>query len=124
MMVLAWTKTLSGKVYPTLWYTSLPAKGEGEPGTLASIVQSHTLTEEQERELDRMPDGVSRLDAVAKTFPYIPKEQDEPTVDTRDAADILAPAIDAAVDRYRQRMRKHDGQSAQIDRETAQHVSS
>lgn len=121
MMVFAWTRSMSG-VYPTLWYTAPPARGEGEPDSLRRIVQSHLLTEEQERELDRMPDGVSRIDTLAKTFPYNVQEQSEPTVDTVPLLDMLNPAIDAAVDAYRQRMRKHDGQSVQIDRENTANV--
>lgn len=121
MMILAWTRSLSG-VYPVLWYTALPAKGEGEPDSLNKIVQSHILTEEQERELDRMADGVSRIDALAKTFPYKPPEQGETTVDTPPTLGEVYRAIDGAVDAYRLRMRNHDGQSAQIDRENENHV--
>ena len=114
MMILAWTRSLSG-VYPVLWYTELPSKGEGEPDSLNKILQHHTLTEEQERELDRMADGVSRVDAAAKTYPYIPKETADVPVDNIDLAVMLAPAIDAAVDRFKSRQRKLDGQYAHMD---------
>lgn len=70
-MVLAWHAKGVGNPYPVLWYTQLPTKGEGDPSARASIVQSHTLSDADQNELDALPDGVSRLDYVAKKFPYV-----------------------------------------------------
>jgi ABC-type cobalamin transport system ATPase subunit len=116
MMILAWHRTLSG-VMPVLHYVQLSAKGEGDPGTQVRILQHNRLTDEQERELDRMPDGVSRVDAAAKTFPFKPKIEAVEAVDTGSPMDMLNLAIDTAVDDYRRRMRAKDGQTAHIDRD-------
>lgn len=71
MMVLAWHRKGVGNPYPCLWYINLPTKGEGDPAAKAMIVQSHTLTEAEQAELDALPDGVSRVDYAAKKYPYV-----------------------------------------------------
>lgn len=121
MMILAWVRSMSG-VYPVLYYTQLPTKGEGEPDSLNRILQHHTLTPEQEAELDRMPDGVSRVDAAAKTFPYNSTDTTTDPVDTVLTMREVLGAVDDAVYAYRQRMRKYDGQTAQIDKENGTNV--
>lgn len=116
MMILAWHRG-SRNPYAVLYYTALPAKGEGEPDSRNRILQHHELTRSEEFETDMLPNGVSRLDYLAEKFPYIPPTIVDKPVDTRDLADMLAPAIDVAVDAYRRRVRSQDGQSAHIDKE-------
>lgn len=120
MMLLVWTKTLTGRVYPTLWYSALPAKGEGEPGTLASVVSSHKLTKEQEKAIDALPAGVSHTDAAAAFYPLqLNADEADKAVDSPPTMREVFMAIDGAVANYRHRMRAFDGQSAQIDKENA-----
>jgi hypothetical protein len=77
MMVLAWTRSMGG-VYPVLWFTALPAKGEGDPGTLNRIAQSDRLTPDQEAIIDSLPGDVSKTDTAANFYPY----RDPDPVDT------------------------------------------
>lgn len=121
MMVLAWHRS-NGKPYAVLHYVALPARGEGEPGTLNRVLQSNKLTDEQEKELDALPDGVSRLDAAANFYPYIPKDDADGTLDSVPTLGEVYRAIDGAVDVYRHRMRAFDGQTAQVDKENARNV--
>lgn len=124
MMVLAWHRS-NGSPYPVLHYVALPAKGEGDPDTRNRVMQSTVLTALDERFLDQMPDGVSRLDAAAKLYPYVPQKVDDTPLDAVDKGPTLGEvfsAIDGAVDAYRHRMRAFDGQTAQIDKENARNV--
>lgn len=116
MMLLAWHRGNRGP-YPVLHYVAIAAKGEGEPDTRNRVVQSDMLTEDQERALDALPDGVSRLDAAAKLYPYIPKKTDDGALDSPITVGEVYGAIDGAVSDYRRRMRAFDGQTAQIDKE-------
>lgn len=121
MMVLAWHRS-NGKPYAVLHYVALPAKGEGDPDTLNRVLQSNRLTDAQEKELDALPDGVSRLDAAAKLYPYKPKDDANEPLDTAPSLGEVYGAINGAVDDYRRRMRAFDGQTAQIDKENARNV--
>lgn len=116
MMILAWHRS-SRAPFPVLHYVQIPAKGEGEPDTRNRIVQQDTLTEDQEKELDALPDGVSRLDRAAQFYPYRSQQTAAETVDTVFTMGEMLGAIDGAVDNYRRRMRAFDGQTAQIDKE-------
>jgi hypothetical protein len=116
MMLLAWHRGSRGP-YPVLHYVAIAAKGEGEPDTRNRIVQSNVLTEDQEKALDAMPDGVSRVDAAAKFYPYIPPYGVDEALDSPPTIGEVYGAIDGAVSDYRRRMRRFDGQTAQIDKE-------
>lgn len=121
MMLFVWQRATVGKPYPALWYTAIPAKGEGEPDSRNRVLQSHLLTEAEQNELDRLPNGVARLDYLAAKYPFHTKNEPEKEVaepvDSTNFIDRFAPAIDAAVDAYRHKQRRNDGQTAHIDRE-------
>lgn len=116
MMLLVWTKSLTG-VYPVLWFSPLPTKGEGEPDSLNKIVQHDRLTAEQETAIDSLPAGLSKVDKAVEFYPLRSTKNSDEAVDSLLTLSEIWGAIDVAVDDYRRRMRKHDGQTAQIDRE-------
>jgi hypothetical protein len=123
-MYLVWSKSFTGKVSPQLWYVALPIKGEGEPDTRNRVVQSHQIPDALMPTLDALPDGVARLDYLASIYPYKEPITADTALDTPlMLSEVTGAHIDGAVDAYRQRMRALDGQSAQIDKERANHVS-
>lgn len=126
MMVFAWHRASVGNPYPVLWYTAIPAKGEGEPDARNRVLQSHLLSEAEQDELDALSNGVARLDYLAAKYPYhAPQEaaqEPEIALDTAKAEAIALTAIDDAVVRYRTKQRANDGQTAHIDRERWHHV--